>query len=342
MVNKVVTIKDVAQAAGVSVATVSRAINNRSNVAPEVRTHILAIAKELRYVPHAGATSLSARRTHMAGLVLPALHGEYFSELMHGVDGVFRDHHLHLLVASYRSETDLTTVLRNIRTRVDGMLILPPNLTPHSDLRDLLELDKPFVLLNGSPIIPGALQVGIDNHHLAEDMVAHLVEQGYANIAFVNGIEGNPDSAERQRGYRDAMARLLPDTPIIEFSGDYTEPSGYQAGLAVLEHNRAHPDRPIDAVFCANDWMALGMQHSLLANDVRIPQDIAVAGVDDIALARYMPVPLTSVRTDVIRVGQRAAKLLCHLIGGGTHLVDHEMMRSVIEVRQSTVRGARQ
>ncbi|MHB8912834.1 MAG: LacI family DNA-binding transcriptional regulator [Lysobacter sp.] len=305
-----VTIKDVALAAQVSVATVSRALNGHTNVAESVRSRVMAAAKQLRYTPHAAARSLSSRRTHTLGVVLPDLYGEFFSELVRGVDQAAREHGLHLLVSSYHGHPEEQgEALRAMRGRVDGLLVMSPYVVaPAVMATDLTSL--PVVLINTQTAAEGIAALSVDNYGGAVAMVEHLVASGHRRIAFIAGPEDNFDAHERRRGYRDALARLLPDARKWILPGDFDEASGHRAGLALV----ATTTRP-DAVFAANDMMALGCLFALSQAGIRVPDDIALAGFDDIPLARYVHPSLTTMRVNIAEVGDRAVRMLLAQLG---------------------------
>ena len=301
-----VTIKDVAREANVSVATVSRALNGQHNVAEAVRRRIQDVAQRLRYTPHHAARSLSSRRTRTVGVVLPEVYGEFFSELVYGIDQVAREHGLHLLVSSYHGDPrEQGDALRSMRGRVDGLLVMSPYDDADGHLADALAGLPDAVLIGSQHGLPGQRRIGIDNHAGARAMVAHLASLGHRRIAFVSGPPGNHEAAERLRGYRDALAALLPDAQAEVLQGDFREASGERAGRALL----AAASLP-DAVFAANDTMALGCLSAFNAAGLKVPADIAVAGFDDIPLARYVPPGLTTMRVDIAALGADAMRRL--------------------------------
>jgi LacI family transcriptional regulator len=299
------TIKDVARVANVSVATVSRALNGHHNVTAEVRRRVEEAAGQLRYVPHAAARSLSSRRTQTLGVVLPDLHGEFFSELVRGIDQAARERGMHLLVSSYHGHPEEQgAALRTLRGRVDGLLVMSPfaGMPPPTADRQFSAL--PTVLIN-SPAAPDGDVLSVDNYGGARTMVEHLLASGHRRIAFIAGPEGNFDAHERQRGYRDALAELLPGVEPWVLPGSFDEASGHRAGIELL---KASP-RP-DAVFAANDMMALGCLFAFAQGGVDVPRDIALAGFDDIPLAHYMHPALTTMQVDIASLGESAARLL--------------------------------
>ena len=305
------TIKDVARAAGVSVASVSRALNGHESVTETTRQRILAAAGQLRYVPHAAARSLITRRTDTIGVLLPDLHGEFFSELIRGIDAGARASGRHLLISSsHGSEAEASLALRMLQGRVDGLIVM----SPHADAGVLaanLPAALPTVLLN-TRVAPGSYPAfSIDNYGGADAMMRHLFASGRRRIAFIGGPDNNFDADERLRGYRDAIAARDGASEIV-LRGDFSEASGYRAGLEIC----AGAERP-DAIFAANDMMALGCLFALNEQGVRVPDDIALAGFDDIPIARFVTPPLTTVRVRIADLGRRAFERLAELIDEG-------------------------
>lgn len=301
-----VTIKDVARQANVSVATVSRALNGHENVAKAVRERVLHVANQLRYSPHHAARSLSSRRTHTIGVVLPDLYGEFFSELMRGIDQVARERRLHLLVSSYHGNPEEQgEALRAMRGRVDGLLLMSPFVGGSEFLEQNLSPAMPVVLMNSDVPEDGKPSLRVDNYGGARAMMQHLLDAGHRRIAFIAGPEDNFDARERLRGYRDALTERLPDAKPWILPGDFDEASGHRAGGELL----AADARP-DAVFAANDMMALGCLFALTQAGVQVPRDIRIAGFDDIPLARYVHPSLTTMRVDIAELGGRALRLL--------------------------------
>jgi LacI family transcriptional regulator len=301
-----VTIKDVARLAKVSVATVSRALNGHDNVTESVRQAVLKAAEELRYSPHAAARSLSSKRTHTIGVVLPDLHGEFFSELVRGIDQVAREHRQYLLVSSYHGNPEEQgAALRAMRGRVDGLLVMSPYVDDSGYLTQNLSPSLPAVLINTHLPDAGYVSLRIDNHGGAVQMVRHLVGRGHRRIAFITGPDDNFDARERLRGYRDALAELLPGEPEWVLPGDFGEASGHDAG-GVLAASPALPD----AVFAANDMMALGCLFAFNQAGIDVPGQVALVGFDDIPLARYVHPPLTTMRVNISELGERALRAL--------------------------------
>lgn len=300
-----VTIKEVAALAEVSVASVSRAINGSPGISTATRERILGIVRRLGYTPHGAARSLITRRTHTVGVLLPDMHDEFFSELIRGIDRAARARGLHLLVSSSHGDAaEAAAALRAMHGRVDGLLVM----TPHVDAELLdanLPREAPVVLMNTRAGDSRHPMLTVDNYGGASAMMKHLVGCGHRRIALIAGPDSNLEAQERQRGYRDALAQLLPGAEELVLHGDFTEESGWRAGRQLL----SLADRPT-AVFASNDMMAIGCMFALKEADVAVPDEIAVTGYDDIPISRYVSPPLTSVRVRIAELGELALERL--------------------------------
>jgi len=332
-----VTIRDVAREAGVSVATVSRALNGHSNVAEPVRRLVHEVAQRLRYSPHGAARSLSSRSTQTLGVVLPDLHGEFFSELIRGIDAVARARGRHLLLSSYHGDPDEQgAALRAMRGRVDGLLVMSPFADQPGFLAENLPRPLPAVLLNTDPANTAWPSFEVDNHSGAREMTEHLLGQGRRRIAFIAGPERNYDARERLRGFRDAIA-ACPGAEGIEYPGDFGEASGHQAGQRILRDG-ALPE----AVFAANDMMALGCLYALAEAGIKVPDQLALAGFDDIPLARFVHPALTTMRVSIAELGGSAMTRLLSVIddvaarGDGVVAPDRHVLAPELVVRASS------
>lgn len=305
-----VTIKDVAREAGVSVASVSRALNGTGGVTAETEKRIRDVATRLRYIPHGAARSLITRRTHTIGALLPDMYGEFFSELIRGIDLAARARGLHLLVSSaHDGVEDAAAALRTMRGRVDGMIILSPR-ADASFLHTNLPESLPTVLLNSPLRGPRYPVLNIDNHGGAYAMVRHLaVECGYRDIALVAGPHDNYDAQQREEGYRAAMAEFVPGAALRIIRGEFTEESGYRAGCEMMASGKLPR-----AVFAANDMMAIGCLLALREAGVRVPEEVAVTGFDDIPVARYITPALTTVQVRIVDLGRSALERLAALL----------------------------
>ena len=306
------TIKDVAREAGVSVATVSRVMNDSGPVSEETRRRIREVAERMRFTPNLAARSLITARTATLGVLLPDLYGEFFSEVLRGIDQAARRHGYHLLVSSSHADrTEAEAALRAMRGRVDGLMVMSPELDARALVQNLPDR-LPLVLLNSAVDGDAYDSLTIENFEGASAMVRHLVALGHRRIAMIRGAARNHDAAERLRGYRAALrAAGIAREPAWELAGDFTDESGYRAVTALLQLD----PRPT-AVFAANDAMAIGAMSALREAGVAVPTEMAVAGFDDIPVARYVSPALTSVRVPIWEMGERATERLLSLVGG--------------------------
>ena len=326
------TIKDVARIAGVSVATVSRALNGADNVLPSTRQRVLDAARELRFTPSGAARSLITRRTDTIGALLPDLFGEYFSELIRGIDQAARARGLHLLVSSSHGDADeAAAAMRAMNGRVDGLIVM----SPHADadfLQHNLPASLPAVLLNTGAELPGHARFVIDNFGGAQALTRHLAASGRRRIAFIGGPQGNHEAQERLRGYR---AGLKPGMKESVFEGDFTEAAGWAAGRRIAQSK----PRP-DAVFAANDMMAAGCLSALREAGLRVPEDVALGGFDDIPMARYIAPALTTIRVPIASLGAAALDTLFKAIESPQSQATHtEVMPVELVVRRSCGAG---
>lgn len=329
-----VTIKDVAKAAQVSIASASRAMNGHGSVSPDVRRRVDEAARSLRYVPHAGARNLITRRTQTLGVLLPDLHGEFFSELIRGIDQRARADRMHVLVSSSHGDADeAVAAIRTMRGRVDGLLVMSPHLDA-GVVREHLPPSIPVVLMNTPAQARDAEAcdaISIDNVAGARAMVAHLRDRGCKRIALVGGPAHNYDAQERLRGYRDALGAQ----PELVIEGDFSEQSGYRAAQTLLGLD----ERP-DAIFAANDMMAIGCLFALTEAGIDVPGDIALAGFDDIPIARFVTPPLSTVRVRIAELGQQAAGALLRAIAGPSEPLTLTLPVELV-ARESTNRSIR-
>lgn len=327
-----ITIKHVARRAGVSVATVSRVLNQSTVVRPETRERVRDVVAQLGYTPHGAARSLITNRTMTVGVLLPDLYGEFFSEVIRGIDQVARRQGYHLLVANAGGgKSALEAGLHSMWGRVDGLIVMSPEMSQRASHQTLPD-HFPMVLVNCPPSDLDCASLAMANYEGAGAMTTHLLGLGHRRIAVICGPDANFDARERLRGYRDALKRagLVPD-PTLEFAGDFRETSGYQAATQIL----ALTARPT-AVFATNDGMALGALFAFREAGLRIPGDLALGGFDDIPMARYVEPALTSVHVDISALGQRAAvKLFQALHRPADRETSRETLPTTLMVRKS-------
>lgn len=322
------TIRDVARRAQVSVASVSRALNGLDIVREETRSRVLAAAAELGYVPHAGARSLSLARTNAIGVVLPDVHGEFFSEIVRGMDVAANRGGYLLLLSNLHAGAQAKTVLRAMRGRVDGLLVMAPHLDWET-LEGALPATAPAVLINAPADVRNHSTLRIDNAGGVEAVVDHFAALGRRRIVHVAGPEDNLDAQERAAAFRDSIERQPPAEAVAIVAGDFTEQAGEQAVRSLLADGIR-----FDALFAANDMMATGALQALAGAGVRVPEDVAVAGFDDVPLARHLG--LTTVRARVAELGARAVELLLATLGNHRSGPVQEVHCTELIIRRTT------
>jgi LacI family transcriptional regulator len=305
------TLRDVAREAGVSVATASRAINGLGNVTAPTRAAVMAAVKKLNFVPHSGARSLTRRKTDTVGVILPDLFGDFFSEIIRGIDLVAHESGMHLLLGNMHGSTHETAAaIAAMRGRVDGLLVMPPDLKPEL-LSDYLDPALPTVLLNYDAGPLDLPFVAVDNYRGAYAMTEALLTAGARQVVHIAGPKHNRDARDRQRGFVDAMTKIAKERNPVILPGDFSEESGEKAARLFVEGQL-----PADAVFAANDQMAVGLIAELARAGVSVPGDVMVAGFDDIPLARHLSPGLTTMQVNIDRLGSTGMMLLLRLLRG--------------------------
>lgn len=320
------TLEEIAKLAGVSRSTVSRVINHHPSVRPEVRERVWAIIQETGYQPHAAARSLATRRTRVVGLIIPQAVTTLFTDpffpiLIRGVADACNAHQYHLMLSlfSRREAKEAGTLYHQIlRGRyLDGVVVssapLDDPLFPY-----LLEDGIPFVVVGRYPH-ERVNYVDVDNLNGARMAVEHLLRLGHERVATITGPLNMCAGQDRLEGYRQALiSRGLPIDESLIAEGDFTEQGGRMAMQRLL------PQRPT-ALFAASDMMAVGAIKVIRDAGLRIPDDIAVVGFDDIPLASMVDPPLTTVRQPIEQAGSMAVELLMSLLenprGGTIHRV---------------------
>jgi LacI family transcriptional regulator len=328
---KAATIRDVAERASVSVASVSRVLNGAGPVTEATRLRVFEAAQALQYVPHSGARSLSTSKTQTIGVILPDLYGEYFSELIRGMDVAARSLGYHLIVSSSHDDAEeASAAIRSMRGRVDGLIVLSPHLDA-ANLAAGLAGRTPILLMNGGADA-GRPSIVVDNHGGAVLAVQHLIATGRRRIAHIAGPAGNLEAEARLAGYLQAMADAGLPTSVVD--GEFTQPSGHAAGVELARREL----RP-DAVFAANDIMAVGAMLALQDAGLRVPEDIALIGFDDVPIAALVRPGLTTLRIKIAETGRGALERLVRLINAAGEAVADtacEVVRPELVVRPSS------
>lgn len=325
------TIRDVAEEADVSVATVSRVLNESDNVREETEERVIEAARALDYHPSETARSLRAQKTHTVGVLLPNMHGEFYAQITQGLDRRAREHGHHLLVSnSHTDESEAEAVLQSVRGRVDGLIILWPRLTVRF-LESFLPDDLPVVLLNTSVGQSRFDSLSFDNRAGAYAAVEHLAEHGHERVAIFTGGSENFDAQERLAGYRAAVEDCgLKADSSLELEGDFTR----ETGQALVETFLGLDPRPT-ALFASNDSMALGALRGLHEAGLRVPDDVALVGFDDIPTASYVTPSLTTVHAPTQELGEQAMDHLLARIQDDEKNPSHQTLETRLLARES-------
>ena len=326
------TIRDVAREAGVSIATVSRVFNDSTLVSEDTARRVLQVAAHFDYWPNGAAQSLTTNRTNTIGVLLPDLFGEFYSEVIRGIDSVVRRSSYQMMLSSSHADNEeILTAARSMLGRIDGLLMMAPD-NESAETVNRIRRRIPLVLLNPAVSPTEGCSVSIDNYTGALLAVRHLLGMGHRRVAMVGGPEGNMDSRDRLRGFHQALTEAgLDPAAAVVLPGDFREPSGFRAGVELAKL----VPRPT-AVFVANDSMAVGLLAALEGLGINVPGDLSVVGFDDVDIAGYVQPPLTTVRIDAFALGQRATEMMIKEIQsskGGT--VQHILLPAILKIRRS-------
>ena len=295
------TIKDVAQKAGVSTQTVSRVINDRPDVSKETREKVLAVIQELGYRPSALARGLIQGRSFTLGVVTAGLKHIGPSRTINGITAEAETHGYGLLLEelSTYTLTEVAPILDSLLShQVDGILWAVPEIGDNRAWLDthLKDLPVPIVFLSMQPR-PNISSLAIDNYLGAKLAVSHLLKRGRRKIAHISGALDWWEAKERKRGWQDALLQADLE-PLYYIEGNWSSSSGEIAARGLLD---THPE--IDAIFAANDQMALSSLLVAHQKNLHIPEDLAVVGFDDMAESAYFYPPLTTVHQDHFSLG---------------------------------------
>jgi len=314
-----ITSRDVAEHAGVSRTTVSLVLNNVQGVqiSPETRSRVIEAAQELGYVPNAAAQALASSRAQIIGLILTRnphhiSSDAFLNQILDGLITAAHEHSIRLLIDIVEVHHQKKAYLELVRAkRIDGLILSGPRFDDEALL--YLQQDHFPTVLMGQLPDTDFYSVDIDNFAAAQQAVEHLVKLGHKRIACItNAPPSYTAAADRLDGYRERLKyyRIPYDEALVRY-GDFNPESGYQQMKELLSI-----DEPPTAVFVASDVVAIGAKAAIVEQGLKIPQDIALVGFDDIPLARYLDPPLTTVRLPASQLATRASKMLIQIIQG--------------------------
>jgi len=305
----VVSIKDIAKQAGVSISTVSYALNGSDKVTDETSARILQIAKELNYIPNASARNLKKRETKILGVFLTDFRGDVYGDLLHGMKEISNALGYDLVVCSGKQSHKMLP-----ERMIDGAVVLDQAFESE-ELLQYADLGHKIVVLDRELDHPNINQVLLDNKAGATLAMDYLMENGHRKIHIVTGPEGSYDSIQRMKGVRLTAERA--GVEIVEIPGDFLKSGGVQAAERLMREYK----EPV-AVFCLNDEMAIGLYNRLADSQFRIGEHIHVIGFDNIEVSRYLQPRLATIEYSKQRWGELASQQLVKLISGEE--VEHE------------------
>jgi len=329
------TLEDIAKQVGVSRSTVSRVVNESPSVSDKVRKKVLDAIQRTGYHPNAAARSLASQRTRMIGLVIPRsvssfFNDPFFPQLVQGIAFGCNDLEFALSLFLVGNKKDEEKLLPRVLQSgmLDGVLI-QSGLPGDQFVERLISSRLPSVML-GRPLVQGDINyVDVDNVEGGLKATRYLISLGYKRVATITGKEGNAVTKDRLAGYQKAIAEsgLVLEESLIE-EGDFTESGGYQAMKELLKSSP-------DAVFAASDLMAAGAIRAVQEADLRVPQDVAVVGFDDVPLDSILKIPLTTIRQPILKFGMTAVELLIDLTFNGKSPPKNIILETELIVRES-------
>lgn len=298
--------KDVAKKAGVSVVTVSRALNNKPDISKATRERIISIAHELNYTPDGLAKSLVTRKTKTIGILIPGM-DYFYARVVDGISSESRERGYGVILCnSHECANDEIKLLRHLREkRVDGILIYPVQKDDRY-IEELRNTPVPFVFLNRYTEVLEADYVTNDNNLGGFTVVNYLIQKGHKKITYICAKPTASSGMERIAGCKRAISEHgLPSIALnIKYCKE-TIRSCYKLVQDLLKE-----DRKLDAIFVWDDRLAIGAMKAIFEAGKRIPEDIALAGYDDIEVSQYLFPPLTTVRQPSYEIGEAAARIL--------------------------------
>lgn len=295
-----IKISDVAAKAGVSPATVSRVLNGIVHVNPDTKEKVLQAIDELHYHPNAAAKNLRSQKTSTIGIIVPDINSAYFAQIVKGIENMAyaRKYKVIICDAENSKEKELEYLTFLTDRTVDGMIL---NTTQLSEKEVIEFAEKGYNIgVIGKHIEHDLVPcIYTDNVKISKTVISHLVQNGHKDIVYINGYPDSTDSYERLDGYLKGLSEhQIPFRPELIENGNFNEDSGYEAMMRLLSKEIS-----FTAVYAANDEMALGVYKACREKNLRIPQDIAIVGVDNNRISKYLTPTLSSVNQPIYTMG---------------------------------------
>ncbi len=332
------TIRDVAAAAGVSVASVSRVVNGSNGVSERVRDRVLAAVAELGYRPNRAARSLRTRAAAVIGLIISDITNPFFTSMVRGVEDAAQAAGFSVVLAN--ADEDLAKELQYLEVAAAEQMagvVLSPASSRHTSIDLLAERGIPIVTVDRRLRDAGVDSVTVNNQQAACDATTHLIEQGCRQIGFVAGPSETTTAAGRLAGYQEALSAAGRDfqESLLAY-GDYRVDGGRAATATLLELSEG-----IDGLFVSNNLMTIGALQALHERSLTIPGDVALVGFDDMSWSIGYRPSLSLVQQPTYEIGHQAATLLLKRIRGDRSDPWHVVLEANLEVRDSSRRRAK-
>jgi LacI family transcriptional regulator len=302
------TIKDVAKRAGVSISTVSYALNNVPNVHPETKKRILEVAKELNYYPNGVARNLKTKRTGNIGVFIYAFSGPIFSDVLEGIRLKLQDYQYNIVVSSGKSSINLLK-----ERQVDGAIVFDSELYDKT-LISYANYGLPLYVLDRKLKGENIYSSLIDNQGLVYQFIKQMIHEGYKDFAYLSGPEIAFNNLNRYEGFKQALDEANIKTHSF-YPSDFTIQGGYQIGLKFAELK----NRP-RFIYCGNDESAIGFLQAMNDLNIKVPQEVAIAGFDNIILGEYVSPKLTTIGINHVEWGKRVAESLVEIINNKNYI----------------------
>ena len=336
-----ITINEIAKRAGVSKATVSRVLNNSKPVSEDIKNRVLSVIQDTNFKPNAVARSLSLKKSHLIGIIIPDLSNPVFSRIIAGIESYIRNLDYSLLITA--TDFDIEMKIQHIHILkdkgVDGLILV----TDHGNsefYQAMLAFEKPIIMIGSESYIDTIPVVRIDNYKAACEATQYLIDLGHEKIGMIRGPLTDPQSGkERYDGYKDTLikAGLFEENLIAE--GWYSFDDGYH-GMEMLL-SKSHR---VTAVFCACDLMAVGAMKYANEQGISVPSELSVLGFDDVEIARMYSPSLTTVKQPFEENGRLAIETLVQMMEDAEHRAPfkHQIVKHQLVVRESTVNRKRE
>lgn len=322
------TIKQVSELAGVSLATVSRVINNTDQVKPGTKAKVEDAMKKLGYRPNFIAQSLASSKSNTVGYVVPELHGSFFGDMLSGTERLLKKANKHLFIAAgHSNEEDEIKAIESLLGRRCDALILHLEAVSNDYLVRLAKDNVDFVVVNRYIEAIAERCVSLDNVKGGYIATQSLIRHGHKDIAYISGSLWKSDAADRLKGHKLALKEAgLPFNRMRAFEGNFQASSGYEAMLSFLNSNK-----PPTAVACGNDEMAYGAADAIREKGLSIPDDISLVGFDNIEFSRFLHPKLSTVHYPMRAIGETAANwILSRIYGQGPFDATHIFVPELI------------